>query len=308
MTADQRSDSRDGRRARCFMHVPKSAGSSVFEALTAAFPAGAIAPQRHDHVNLAPFRDFDALAPQLRAVIATNSEELLALAQFDIVCGHFVLPSLLRIARPEAIATIVREPRARLLSLYAYWAIEDFSAAAPYAAWQHASRPLCEFLSEVTIAPVIDNQLCRMLLHGDPRIPMTGFIARDASEALVEESLRRLETLGFVGIQELPDGLWDGLSTVFRVPLEPERANVTASLRGRPRCPPIATAIDEKTLTLLEHRTDVDGRIYRELVMRTRGASVDPDALATVSFLRQLVALGTVLSEDDAFSAATRDG
>jgi hypothetical protein len=289
------------------MHVPKSAGSSVFEALHAALPAELIAPQRHDDVNLAPFRDFEALPPALRAAIAIDEREVAALARYQYACGHFVLPSLLRIAAPEAIATIVREPRTRLLSLYAYWAIGDFAAAAPYAAWEHASQPLGAFLSERAIAPVMDNQLCRMLLHGDARLPLDDFIRSQEVERLVADALARLETLGFVGVQELPDGLWDGLSAVFGVPLAPVRANVTAALPGDPRCPPLAASIDAAALALLERRTAVDGQIYRALVRRATGGTVDADGLAEATFLRQLVELGGVLRGASSLDAVVRD-
>ena len=77
-------------------------------------------------------------------------------------------------------------------------------------------------MNEPRVAPVIDNQICRMLLHGDPRIPHEGLSAYDAIAAL--------DKLGFVGVLECEDDAWRGLTRLFGVHLERRESNVTHRL------------------------------------------------------------------------------
>jgi hypothetical protein len=164
------------RSSVAFMHVPKCAGSSVTHSFEFAFAPEPRAPQRFDPSTFCDLDDFDALHPQVRALIAVDETELLSLGSYKLICGHFSLPALLRLAQAESIATVIREPRARLQSLYAYWPIEQFTYLAPYDAWQHAERSLGEFLAQPAVAAAVDNQLCRLVLAGDPRIPERGLI------------------------------------------------------------------------------------------------------------------------------------
>jgi hypothetical protein len=175
-------------RPGCFLHVPKCAGSSVHAALAVAMPDAVVAAKRFDATVFCDFDDFDALVPALRALVAVDDEEIDALAHCDLVSGHFSLPSLRRIAEPSAIATVVREPRSRLLSLYAYGRLADFGMWAPYAAHEHAHRPLEAFLAEPSLAPMIDDQLVRLVLHGDPLLPPQGSSRRRSRSARSRDS------------------------------------------------------------------------------------------------------------------------
>jgi hypothetical protein len=61
------------------------------------------------------------------------------------------------------------------------------------------------------VALAIDNQICRMLLYGDPRIPHEGFIASDDIDAVASDALAQLDTLGSVGVLELGDSAGEDL-------------------------------------------------------------------------------------------------
>src|SRR5271156_2805263 len=112
---------RPGASPKCFLHIPKSAGSSIHSALEAALPAGSLAPQRTDSWLFCGFNDFELLRPEARSLIAANLPEVQSLGRSRAVSGHFSLTTLLQIADQSSIATVLREPRARLLSLYTYW-------------------------------------------------------------------------------------------------------------------------------------------------------------------------------------------
>ena len=219
------SPDRHGASPRCFMHVPKSGGSSIHAALEAALSPGSLAPQRFDTSLFCDFGDFHLMRPETRSRIVTSPEEVRSLGQYRAVSGHFSLPTLLQVADAPSIATVLREPRARLLSLYMFWrtpAVGELML--PYDADAHAQRPLWEFLSEPLLAPSIDNQVCRLLLHGDPRLPVSDFAAVADIESIAADAIERLDTLGFVGILDSGRDLWRGLARLFGVELTPARA------------------------------------------------------------------------------------
>jgi hypothetical protein len=187
------------------MHVPKSAGTSVRTSLEQVLPPGAIGPKRQDATLLCGFTDFDRLDPGIRGLLAVQPDEVASLGDHAIVSGHFSLPTLLQVAPPSAIATVLREPRARLLSHFAYWRLSTGLRQIwrGYPALDHALRSLEEFLSEPEIAPATENLLCRMLLFGDPRIPELDFISDP--HAIAAAAIDALATLGFVGVVELEE-------------------------------------------------------------------------------------------------------
>jgi hypothetical protein len=283
---------------RCFMHVPKSAGSSVTESLRNALPEGAVSPLRHDVSNLCGVTDFDALPPVLREILVADRRDLEQIAASDVVCGHFSLPLLRRVTSIASIATILREPRSRLLSLYAYWAVEDLSFCHPYDAHLRASQSLGDFLDDAFVAPVTDNQVCRMLLRGDPRIPEEGFIAPADAETLAANCVELLDGFGFVGIQERSRAAWEGLSAFFGVELMPERVNVTGDLHRTQRCPSVRGTVGADTFATIDARTEVDRRIYDVFLQRDPKAAADAGRIAEVAYMRQLIELGAVLGRE----------
>ncbi|MGH2871108.1 MAG: hypothetical protein ACRDL5_01440 [Solirubrobacteraceae bacterium] len=105
----------------CFMHVPKSGGTSVGIALERVLPEGGIGPKRQDATLLCGFTDIERLGPRIREMLVVEPSEVDALAEHQIVSGHFALSTLLAVSPPSSIATVLREPRSRLLSNYAYW-------------------------------------------------------------------------------------------------------------------------------------------------------------------------------------------
>ena len=195
-----------------------------------AYRLARLAPSDKDATLLCGFRDFGRRRPEVRALLAVDDPEILGLADYAIVSGRFSLPTLLQIATASSIATVLREPRARLLSHFAYWRLSSGLRATwrGYPPLDYAQRSLDEFLAEPVIAQATDNHLCRMVLSGDARIPDAGFIADP--EAIAQDAIESLQTLGFVGVVELPEAMWLGLSDFFEAHLF-RRSSTTRSLK-----------------------------------------------------------------------------
>ncbi len=284
--------------------MPKSGGSSVYAALEGALPAGSLAPRRFDRSTFADFHDFGLLGKDARDLVAINRDEVQALGQYLAVSGHFSLTTLLQITDATSIATVLREPRARLLSLYLYWRVPNVGDVwTPYRVTGHARRPLSEFLSEPRLAPIVDNQVCRLLLYGDARLPESGFVARGDIESLAADAIEQLDALGFVGVLELSDGLWPGLAKLFELELDPTSVNVTEELGDLIPTPPADQLLTTETFKLIEQRNEVDLLIYDHVLARVGLDARERRRLGDSAFARELVKLGDLLGRSAARAA-----
>jgi len=239
------------------------------------------------------FREFESLDRDVRARIAVGVTEVDALATYSVVSGHFSLASLGRIANPSSIATVLREPRSRTLSHYAFWRVSPTPRMrSQNPALDHALRPLDEFLAEPLVARATDNLVCRMLLDGDDRLPEVDFIRHEDVDELASLAIARLETLGFVGVLELRESMWQGLSEFFGVSLVPGHENATASFGATSEAPPANFGVSTRTLELLEARTAVDSIIYRHVLKGAGWSGPSTEALAAAAFANGLVSFG----------------
>ncbi len=290
------SPDRHGATPKCFMHIPKSGGSSIHAALEAALSPGSLAPQRFDTSLFCDFGDFHLMRPETRSRIVTSPEEVRSLGQYRAVSGHFSLPTLLQVADAPSIATVLREPRARLLSLYMFWrtpAVGELML--PYDADAHAQRPLWEFLSEPLLAPSIDNQVCRLLLHGDPRLPVSDFAAAADIESIAADAIERLDTLGFVGILDSGQDLWRGLARLFGVELTPLELNLTGEHRYPTAAGPGEKLLAHDALDLVEQRNAADLLVYDHALAHAQLDRRTRQRYRDAAFAHQLVKLGDLV-------------
>ncbi len=273
---------------KCFLHIPKSAGMSIHAALEAALPAGSLAPRRFDRSVFADFHAFELLRSEARNLIAVDRSETQALGKFSAVSGHFSLPTLLQITDRSSISTVLREPRTRLLSLYAYWRASGTDELwIPYHTADHAQRPLGEFLSEPRLAPVIDNQICRMLLYGDKRLPESSFTAESDIESIAADAIAQLDALGFVGILELGN-MWQGVARLFNVKLDPVKLNITEDLERSTAIEP-KERLTSETLDLIQRRSTADLLVYDHALARAGLDTSERQQLRNGAFAHQLV-------------------
>jgi hypothetical protein len=301
----------------CLLHVPKAAGTSMRIAIQRALPHGALAPWHSEPAVYADFSRFDEMKDPFRSTIALNEEHFAALGAHAAVFGHFTLSTLLRLSEPSSIGTVLREPRSRLLSHYAYWRTEPGLAerVAPYHMPEHAQRRLDEFLAEPRIARQTDNIVCRLLLFGDERLPDTDFIALGDVAALADAAIARLDSLAFVGIMERHDEAWRGVGELFGVQLEPLRLNVTVTDAVTPANLPAPAWHGERVIELLGRRCAVDELVYRTILARRCGGEEAARRAAGGAFARQLVRFGDTTGEsaaalfapDERFDGLRRD-
>jgi len=277
---------------RCFLHMPKCAGSSVRQALIHSLPPGAVSPKVEEGLFWMVDWDPDAIGPQWRQQMVLDDDDVQELAGYEVVIGHFSLPLLHRITAPSLVATVLREPRARLLSNYAYWRVASENPT--WQGWSLADfawRPLDEFLGSPLVAGETDNVICRMLVGGDERVPLHGLIAPGDVSGVASRAIEALDSLGFVGLVELGDSMWKGLSAFFDVDVTPTTVNTIDQWRSVSAAPGIDLAITPQTLELLEARTAADSIVYRH-ALAAAGCASNAERIADAAFANELSRVG----------------
>jgi hypothetical protein len=157
--------------------------------------------------------------------------------------------------------------------------------------------PLDGFLESLADGINGDNQITRMLLRGDPRVPRGRLIDASDVEALADAALARLDQLGFVGILETGAEVWDGLSRVFGVRLKPVSVNVSGERGYRPGSFPVPDWDAQRAVRLLDELTTVDAIVYERLVERRLGDQRAARHFADAAFLRQLARFGAATGQ-----------
>jgi hypothetical protein len=240
-----------------FLHLEKTAGMSVVAALSAQFhPLQIDADLRRafpPHV-LTPLPPF--LLPRVR--------------RCALVWGHYDAPSIARLGEGRFTFTFLRDPAARIVSLYRYWRAQS----ALDLGWNGMNQPvlaaqrlsLAEFLAtdDPWILDYIDNFYVRRL---------TGLYASGAAiDPLVadpEGALRRaratLARFDFVGLTEDTGGSLARLGAMlgFTPPPRPPRVNVTRGDGG-------VDGSDPALRASLARLTRLDAVLYADAVRRYR--------------------------------------
>jgi hypothetical protein len=223
-----------------FLHLEKTAGMAMVAALAAQFhPLQIDADPRRAH----PPHLFSALPPFLLARVRRCA----------FVWGHYDIPAVRRLGGGRFTFTMLREPRARIRSLYRYWR----GQAALDLGWNGMNQPVLlaqrlDFdvflqIDDPMVVNYIDNFYVRRLTgqyvtdDGDP-------LARDPDHWL-RTALGALEQLDFVGLTEDTDGALARLGALlgFAPPARVGRVNVT---QGAVAAPSVDDAILERLTAL----------------------------------------------------------
>lgn len=207
-------------RPVAFLHLEKTAGTSLASFLTARFHPLQIDPD--------PDRVFP---PHVKRPFPEHVIE--RVRRYPLVWGHYDLPSIRRLGDSRFVFTLLREPRARILSLYWYWR----SHGSLYLVRDGSNRPvlaaqnlsLLDFLrtDDPVVRNYIDNFYVRRLTGlyetaGDDPLMMD-------TEGALRMALDALASMDFVGITEDMDGSMVALGKLldFEPPAKAPRVNVT---------------------------------------------------------------------------------
>ena len=171
-----------------FLHHPKSGGTTLHHILARAFAKDEICPERFNGLRHFPAGE---------------------LARYRFFSGHFDLPSVHLIPGCKKIVTMVREPVARLISLYYFQrahraeVIEKKGLELARLANKYAMKEF--FLApEVRAHPAINNSLTRILvdtMEGE-RWEQNARLSATDSEQYAQLALRELSALDAFGLME----------------------------------------------------------------------------------------------------------
>jgi len=272
----------DSARPIAFMHIPKAAGTALRLGLERA-----VAPRRsvvgYCREHFGAFDRFDTMSPDVRSRVFLTPDAVPVGA--DFIHGH-ISDSFLRHAYPGAqFVTLLREPRARLLSLWAFCRTQPDAFLASWGAWadriRRAHAPLRMFLTDPTLASITDNVAVRMIAGPHRLIPNDAVIAPGADATLIEQAIVRLRCYAFVDLVEDPaaaDNLtrWIGRSAAL------PRVNETPAMPDAMRTP-LKRELDPETLGLMAERSRLDRALW-QAVARHRIPDGDPAGLADAAF------------------------
>lgn len=257
----------DPARPLVFMHIPKSAGTSLNDALrTAIEPRGFFSA--FDRCNFGSFSDFESINESIRKAILFDPAQIPP--RLDLISGHMSFSTTSQ-ANPSAqFMTILREPVSRLMSFWLFWRSKRDENLAPWGGWadyvRKSRRSLREFVRAKDISCQVDNQSLRMLLWPHPLIPVDDFIDERHEQELVQAAASRLDQFDFVDVIENPDMVinlqnWLGRPLTFRKLNETE--DIPDALKS-----PVQDELDPEALALVEHRSRLDLKLWQQVVSR----------------------------------------
>ncbi len=232
-----------------FLHVPKTAGTTIHNLLIQHFKPEEICPERFDNISS-----------------YTPNE----ISGFKLFSAHACFSHLNSIPGPKKIFSIFREPVDRLISQYQFWHSHSsafIEETHPDTLRDIKSNDLKAYLQTAEdnwAFTFIDNMTTRLLSH--PHLNADGQPWRDDAEML-DAALKNLDQLDAFGIFEfLPQSI-DLMCRTFdmALPKQIEKQNVTRDnhvLNPSIFDPLEPLDIDEETEALFRHRCRLDAIIY----------------------------------------------
>lgn len=246
------------------VHVPKSGGSALRSALS-ELPRCYTGPFYYDVQHFGSRAMADALPRKKRKEVATIRRLRRVTATNRAATGHISAYSFLG-AGCGTIAVQLREPRARLLSLYRYWQSRPADVISGWGRWgdevaSKSTHSLVEFLADGAVWPVVDNAMSRQLLC-DGRDDTARKMRRHLGWGGWGRRYRRLRPYLTVvdwanDSERFLDRLWTTMSAEATPVLRKE--NVT-EVGGEPQI------LDGRVLRTLRSLTSYDGQLLAALM------------------------------------------
>lgn len=200
----------DGRQL-CFLHIGKTAGTSLQESLFETMSDAAIF---HDSIT-----NFDTVSP---AEIAIN----------DLVIGHYTFQHVAKLRPDRFLFTFLRDPVDRVVSNYYFLRagspVSHYSARALQAARQMTLREFC-LCEDPGVRLVTENHQAKALAY-DVRPELQHTI-----DDLAAQANRNLAAFDFIGLVEYFSESVAALSEEIGLALPVKRSNVTELRARQPR-------------------------------------------------------------------------
>jgi hypothetical protein len=233
-----------------FLHIPKTAGTSLHLLLIDRFEENAICPIRNHKLD------------------EMSMEQL---QKYRLFSGHYYFDQVERIPEPKILLTMLREPKARLLSLYNYHRSFRWDAIAEPEADSGRRICLAKTLSALeyfrcadpVVYAVVNNSMARQLIGLKYNLP-DGKL-RISDDGVLNLALKNLERFAAIGFVDSPNGSLRRFGEVLPIGL-PEsmpRHNTFESLKSDSRFEQIERSIPTEAVDaeLIRH-TQIDQRIY----------------------------------------------
>jgi hypothetical protein len=180
-------------RPLVFLHIPKTAGTSMIELLARNFAAGEICRVTDIH------RPIDDLAADLECAVADERR---------LICGHFPYDAIAGLAGQVRPFTMLRDPVDRIVSLYRFW-----RAQGPQAGGSPAGRFACNLARALDLEafmacehPLIvsatRDEMCKALSPG-----LAGGERDTDPASLLAGARAALRAMPFGLVERMPDSL-----------------------------------------------------------------------------------------------------
>ncbi|CAF9942761.1 hypothetical protein IMSHALPRED_004617 [Imshaugia aleurites] len=255
-----------------FTHVPKSAGCTFGEAFVQA-----IKPNRplfgFDLSLFGGFKEFEACSSEVRATIFQSTDAVPTNA--DFVGGHFSFATTKAVFPQARHIMILREPTARLLSLWVFWRGQPDVELDRWAGWGDIVRlshlSLETFLEKPEAACNTDNAYIRALLYGHPLVPIDGFIEERHDQAILEDAKRILTAYAYIDILENAN-IEKCLEAFMLRPFRMKRINETSNVSEQRRTD-LHREFTSTALSAMARRTRLDNRLWDYVGRRSREPS-----------------------------------
>jgi hypothetical protein len=246
-----------------FLHIEKTAGTALATALTERFHPLQIDPDPHR-----------TMPPHVRTPFAAPA----CVRDRKLVWGHYDLPSLERLGSERVVVMMLRDPGARIVSLYRYWRSIDAGLLDPFhngpvrLAHEH---DLLGFLrhGDPLLRDMIDNVYVRRLTGFYASVSAADPVACDPG-GVSQLALQALERVDFVGVVERMEDSVRGLSAAIGTALSVSRDNASegnAAVRPGVFRAVGSTPVTPEVADELDRLTSLDRVVYRAALRRLEG-------------------------------------
>jgi hypothetical protein len=269
-----------------YLHIPKSAGTSIRKAMRAH-----VGPDQTVPWSLDPILYGSHPLP-INASERMFHDGIGDLSGYRFMAGHLALASIERGFDAADISCIVREPRTRLLSQYSFWRTyseEEMEYWLPYDAHYLSRLPLGNFLQQPGVMHFVDNLMTRMIVGRHALIPVDDPIRDEDVEEVASLGCAHLDRLGFVDLLERGDVATERFEQWLGASVERETVNVTDPDAGVP------VDLDDlnstTTLESLDHRNQVDLLLWLHVAAKVGIEQRAARRLADATYARAVATL-----------------